>query len=183
MTSDLIRDALAAASDTAAVVVGPGVVEQTGPTFTTVFPGRRAVVVADETTWAVAGPQVTGSLRAAGAELEAPVVYPGHPVALGLVGMCRLGEVGVDPEHPPIVEAQHHHAGIREIGWRRIQHLHHRRMRREDPDRFFSAHGPDHTCGTPGARRATSTPANLRRSDYKGHRSQGGRSSATAESP
>lgn len=82
MTSDLIRDALAAASDTAAVVVGPGVVEQTGPTFTTVFPGQRAVVVADETTWAVAGPQVTGSLRAAGAELEAPVVYPGHPVLL-----------------------------------------------------------------------------------------------------
>ncbi|MFC7580045.1 sn-glycerol-1-phosphate dehydrogenase [Schaalia naturae] len=77
--SDLIRQALADADDTAVVVMGHDVLGETGRVFTELFGGSRAIVVADENTWAVAGDAVTASLRAAGVPLEDPYVFPGRP--------------------------------------------------------------------------------------------------------
>jgi glycerol-1-phosphate dehydrogenase [NAD(P)+] len=80
MTSSRIRTALAGAGQTKAVVMGVGVLDETGATFTRYLPDRRAVIVADENTWGAAGPGVEESLRAAGIDLDEPVVFPGKPV-------------------------------------------------------------------------------------------------------
>jgi len=61
---------------------------------------------------------------------------------LGLVGVSRFGQAGVDPDHLLVLQAQHQHPRIRFPRLRGIQHLDHRGMCHEDPDRFFSAHGP-----------------------------------------
>ena len=63
MTSDRIRTALAGADQTKSVVMGVSVLGETGRTFTEFLPGTRAVIVADENTWAAAGPGVAESLR------------------------------------------------------------------------------------------------------------------------
>ena len=68
MTSSLIDIALAGADQTRAVVMGVGVLDRTGTTFAEQLPGMRAVIVADENTWAAAGPGVEASLRDAGVE-------------------------------------------------------------------------------------------------------------------
>lgn len=80
MTSDRIRTALAGADQTKAVVMGVGVLPQTGATFVEHLPGKRAVIVADENTWAAAGPGVEASLRDAGVDLDEPIIFPGSPV-------------------------------------------------------------------------------------------------------
>ena len=79
-TSHRIETALAGAGLTKAVVMGVGVLERTGATFAHHLPTMRAIVVADENTWAAAGPGVMDSLRAAGVEVEEPVIFPGQPV-------------------------------------------------------------------------------------------------------
>jgi glycerol-1-phosphate dehydrogenase [NAD(P)+] len=80
MTSTRIETALAGAGQTKAVVMGVGVLDRTGATFTEYLPGMRAVIVADENTWGAAGPGVQESLRAAGIDLDEPVIFPGKPV-------------------------------------------------------------------------------------------------------
>ena len=80
MTSTLIDTALAGADQTRAVVMGVGVLDRTGETFAAQLPGMRAVVVADENTWAAAGPAVQASLVAAGIDTDEPIIYPGKPV-------------------------------------------------------------------------------------------------------
>ena len=50
--TDLITRALRNATDTRAVVIGEGAVERTGEVFTELFGAARAVVVADERTFA-----------------------------------------------------------------------------------------------------------------------------------
>lgn len=77
--SELIDKALENATDTKAIVTGRGVVSQTGEVFTRVFGDARAIIVADENTWAVAGEQVKASLDAAGVQLEEPYIFPGTP--------------------------------------------------------------------------------------------------------
>ncbi|MGD8216328.1 sn-glycerol-1-phosphate dehydrogenase [Aestuariimicrobium sp. Y1814] len=77
--SELIDKALENATDTQAIVTGRGVVNQTGEVFKKVFGDARAILVADENTWAVAGEQVKASLEAAGVELEEPHIFPGTP--------------------------------------------------------------------------------------------------------
>lgn len=79
MPSDLITAALRTASDTRAIEFGRGIVTATGRLFADVFPGRSALVVADENTWAVAGPAVVASLEAAGVTVLEPSVFPGIP--------------------------------------------------------------------------------------------------------
>ncbi|WP_316668427.1 sn-glycerol-1-phosphate dehydrogenase [uncultured Propionibacterium sp.] len=77
--SDLIERALRSADDTDVVVMGDGVLGETGRVFTRLFDGARGIVVADGNTWAVAGEQVTASLRDAGVELAEPYVFPASP--------------------------------------------------------------------------------------------------------
>lgn len=77
--SDLIERALQDAEDTDVVVHGPGVVSRTGEVFARLFPGRKAVIIADGSTWQAAGPAVRDSLAAAGVELAQPLIFPAHP--------------------------------------------------------------------------------------------------------
>ncbi|MGA4506935.1 sn-glycerol-1-phosphate dehydrogenase [Propionibacteriaceae bacterium G1746] len=77
--SELIDKALENATDTKAIVTGHGVLGQVGEVFTKTFGDAKAVLVADENTWGVAGEQVKKSLEDAGVALEEPIIFPGTP--------------------------------------------------------------------------------------------------------
>lgn len=53
-----IEDALKAANETCALRIGSEVLNEVAVMFKEQFPGKRAVVVADETTWDVAGKKI-----------------------------------------------------------------------------------------------------------------------------
>jgi glycerol-1-phosphate dehydrogenase [NAD(P)+] len=72
MSDERITAALPEATDTEQVVVGPGALGQVEEVFGRSFGERPAVVVADGTTWRVAGQQVQQALEAAGRATEAP---------------------------------------------------------------------------------------------------------------
>lgn len=75
----VLATALAGASDTRALEAGVGVLSRTGAVFTETFGDSSAQLVADGTTWAVAGEEVSASLRAAGVSLAPPLVLPATP--------------------------------------------------------------------------------------------------------
>ena len=77
--TDLITRALRNATDTRAVVIGEGAVERTGEVFTELFGAARAIVVADERTFTLAGKRVSEALKTAGVELADPHIFPGEP--------------------------------------------------------------------------------------------------------
>ncbi|WP_040158312.1 sn-glycerol-1-phosphate dehydrogenase [Nigerium massiliense] len=77
--SELIEQALQTATDTKDIVTGSGVVDRAGEVFVKNFPGKRAIIVADENTWAAAGEAVQKSLTDAGVEQEEPFIFPGTP--------------------------------------------------------------------------------------------------------
>ena len=60
--------ALERARDTKALIIGSGVVCRTAEMFCQLFPGKKAVVVADDNTWKVAGADAQASLDKAGVE-------------------------------------------------------------------------------------------------------------------
>ena len=60
--------ALDRARDTKALIIGNGVVCRTAEMFSQLFPGRKAVIVADDNTWEVAGKDAQKSLDDAGIE-------------------------------------------------------------------------------------------------------------------
>lgn len=74
-----IAQALADATDTRAVVVEAGALRSVDRVFAACFAGAPAIVVADETTWAVAGEATDGALRAGGAEVREAHVLPARP--------------------------------------------------------------------------------------------------------
>jgi glycerol-1-phosphate dehydrogenase [NAD(P)+] len=76
-TEDLLQSALAAARDTRCLAVDPGVRWQTATVFESLFGSRRAVVVADENTFAAAGANVQDSFLRRGHETAEPFVF-GH---------------------------------------------------------------------------------------------------------
>ncbi|MCL1841301.1 MAG: sn-glycerol-1-phosphate dehydrogenase [Propionibacteriaceae bacterium] len=80
MSADVLAQAVAAATQTHAIVFGPGAVRSTGELFAHQFPGASALLVADQNTYAAAGDEVLASLRAAGVGLAGqPYVFPGKP--------------------------------------------------------------------------------------------------------
>ncbi|WP_076464163.1 sn-glycerol-1-phosphate dehydrogenase [Actinomyces mediterranea] len=80
MSSTLITRALETATDTRDIIFGMNVLERTGDLFARVFPGARALVVADDNTFAAAGRAVVASLAAAGVEsVQEPYIFPGTP--------------------------------------------------------------------------------------------------------
>lgn len=80
MSSELITRALETATDTRDIIFGMNVLERTGDLFARVFPGARALVVADDNTFAAAGRAVVASLAAAGVEsVQEPYIFPGTP--------------------------------------------------------------------------------------------------------
>ena len=69
MSSQRVLRALASATDTKRIVIGRDVLQAAGEVFAeTVGGAGTAVVVADETTWRLAGPAVAASLRAHGVD-------------------------------------------------------------------------------------------------------------------
>ncbi len=83
MRDDLIKTALAGATDTKDVTIGPGVISSVDELFAASFGDATAVVVADENTFEVAGRAVQERLEAAGRMLEEPYVFPGKPTIHG----------------------------------------------------------------------------------------------------
>ncbi len=79
MNDERIRAALQDATDTEQVVIGEGALASVADVFEACFGGRRAVVVADGNTFAVAGEEVQRRLESAGRETEEPYVFPGRP--------------------------------------------------------------------------------------------------------
>ncbi|MDO4887592.1 MAG: sn-glycerol-1-phosphate dehydrogenase [Actinomycetaceae bacterium] len=80
MSSDLIAQALKTATETKDIAFGDDVLAQTGPMFAKLFPGSKALVVADENTFAAAGQAVVDSLKESGIEFaEDPYIFPGTP--------------------------------------------------------------------------------------------------------
>src|SRR5689334_14916791 len=71
-----LAGALALATDTRRVVVARGALEAVVDVFAATFGRRPAVVVADETTYGVAGRAVDRRLRDAGLEVVDPYVFP-----------------------------------------------------------------------------------------------------------
>jgi glycerol-1-phosphate dehydrogenase [NAD(P)+] len=74
----LVDRALAAASDTRALSVGRGALAETAGVFEGAFGSRRAVVVADPTTFEVAGRAVHDLLRQAGQDVAEPFLFAGY---------------------------------------------------------------------------------------------------------
>jgi glycerol-1-phosphate dehydrogenase [NAD(P)+] len=72
----LVDTALAAATDTRHLTVEPGALASVAAAYTATCGSRTAVVVADTTTWGVAGQRVDGLLRAAGVAVLPPIVLP-----------------------------------------------------------------------------------------------------------
>ena len=75
----LIEQALSTATDTREFRVGHGILPETADVFKAHFPGKKAKIVADETTWRVAGERVFAILRDAGVDCAAPLVFPARP--------------------------------------------------------------------------------------------------------
>jgi glycerol-1-phosphate dehydrogenase [NAD(P)+] len=76
MGEERIRAALAEATDTADVVVGPAALDAVAEAVERSFGGRPVVVIADATTWRVAGEQVQRRLEAAGLATHTPYLFP-----------------------------------------------------------------------------------------------------------
>lgn len=70
-----VEDALKAANETLALRMGSGVISEVGYLFKEQFPGKKAVIVADETTWRIAGQDVEGKLRDAGVKVCLSFVF------------------------------------------------------------------------------------------------------------
>lgn len=69
---DKIESALTRTTDTRAVIFGVGTLPRVSELFAQLFPGNRAVVIADPNTWRVAGEEVHRLLEEAGIPQDAP---------------------------------------------------------------------------------------------------------------
>ena len=65
---DRLAIALDRARDTKALIIGNGVVNRTAEMFKQLFPGQKAIIIADENTWKVAGEDAQKSLDEAGVD-------------------------------------------------------------------------------------------------------------------
>ncbi len=79
MTEDRISTALRDSTDTENVIIGSGALASIDQVFQHSFGDRRAVVVADENTYAAAGKEVQQHFEAAGRLLADPYIFPGLP--------------------------------------------------------------------------------------------------------
>ena len=64
----IVAQALAAATDTAALEIGVNILDRVPAMFSEQFPQSRALIVADENTWRAAGEAVYSYLQQAGVE-------------------------------------------------------------------------------------------------------------------
>jgi glycerol-1-phosphate dehydrogenase [NAD(P)+] len=80
MNEDRIQTALRDANDTDTVVIGAGATDSVAEVFAKAFGDRAAIVVADGTTFQVAGKKVQERLENAGQRLHQAHLFPGKPV-------------------------------------------------------------------------------------------------------
>jgi glycerol-1-phosphate dehydrogenase [NAD(P)+] len=80
MNEDRIQTALRDANDTDTVVIGAGATDSVAEVFAKGFGDRTAIVVADGTTFQVAGRKVQERLENAGQRLHQAHLFPGTPV-------------------------------------------------------------------------------------------------------
>lgn len=73
--NDKIEKALQRTTDTRALALGVGTLPRAAELFAELFPGRRAVVIADRNTWPVAGREVHRLLEAAGIAQDEPHIF------------------------------------------------------------------------------------------------------------
>ena len=67
--------ALKAANETKAILIGAGVVEQTAAFFKKSFPGKRAVIIADSSTYPIAGELIFDNLNVNGVKQDEPFIF------------------------------------------------------------------------------------------------------------
>jgi glycerol-1-phosphate dehydrogenase [NAD(P)+] len=79
MNYERITTALREATDTRSVIIDAGALASVADVFTQSFGEQPAVIVADDTTFEVAGRIVQQRLEAAGCTLIEPVIFPGTP--------------------------------------------------------------------------------------------------------
>jgi glycerol-1-phosphate dehydrogenase [NAD(P)+] len=70
-----IEEALRHTTDTKRLVIGPGCVRESAALFLDLFPGKKAIIVADRNTWEVAGKDVRESLCEAGVPQDEPFIF------------------------------------------------------------------------------------------------------------
>lgn len=75
MSKSKVEQALEAAGETSALRIGSGIVDDAATLFRESFPGKKAIIVADQTTFEVAGRWVADSFRQAGIEQEEAFVF------------------------------------------------------------------------------------------------------------
>lgn len=103
MTSELIETALETADETREIVFGEHVLGETGAVFARVFPGKKAIVVADGNTFSAAGDEVVASLEAAGVEMVPPFIFPGTPTLYGGYENVTILREHIEPLEDTIV--------------------------------------------------------------------------------
>jgi glycerol-1-phosphate dehydrogenase [NAD(P)+] len=86
MAEERIRAALAEATDTGQVVIGPGALGSVAEVVERSVGNGPVQVVADATTWRVAGEQVQARLEAAAQATEAPYRFPSDSFVLATYG-------------------------------------------------------------------------------------------------
>jgi glycerol-1-phosphate dehydrogenase [NAD(P)+] len=99
MPEGRIQAALADATDTEQVAIGPGAVGAVAEVFGRTFGERAAVVVADATTWRVAGDRVQRALAAAGRGTEAPYRFPPDTFVEATYGNVERLRAAFDTHH------------------------------------------------------------------------------------
>lgn len=70
-----LQDALAAASETKDLKIGPTLLKTVAELFKTQFPGKKAVIIADTITYKIAGETVFAAFEKAGVEQIEPFIY------------------------------------------------------------------------------------------------------------
>lgn len=70
-----IQNALSRTTDTKALIIARDALPQTAEMFAELFPGRRAIIIADTNTYPIAGQAVVESFRQSGIGQDEPVVF------------------------------------------------------------------------------------------------------------
>lgn len=70
-----IESALEKTTDTKALIIGVGAMKRTPEMFLQLFPGKTAVIVADQNTWDIAAEEVAGYMGRAGIPMAEPFIF------------------------------------------------------------------------------------------------------------
>ena len=80
MDDDFIDQTLKDVNETKSISLKPGNLSETPDIFSRFFPGKQAVIVADEHTFNAAGRQIEELFSSAGLSAREPIIYPGQPM-------------------------------------------------------------------------------------------------------